>query len=111
MHDNLLFEVNLLAVRSLIIDAVRKGRRAPKAPSAASVRRVKNRIAETPIPYLRKGITPESVAADMLAAEGRQPSQLRKADFDTAFADAAFAGYDTVDDIREAVWTVDGIPA
>lgn len=111
MHENLLFEANLLAVRALIIAAVRQDRRTPAAPSAASIRRVAEYIADTPAEFLRTGITPESVAADMLAAEGRQPSQLRKADFDTAFADAAFAGYDTVDDIREAVWTVDGIPA
>jgi len=68
MHENPLFEANLLAVRSLIITAVRQERRTPAAPSAASVRRVAAYLADTPAEYLRPGITAESVAADMLAA-------------------------------------------
>jgi len=89
MHENLLFEANLLAVRALIIAAVRQDRRTPAAPSAASIRRVAEYIADTPGELLRPGITAESVAAAIRLETGREPSRLRKEDFDCAFADAA----------------------
>ena len=89
MHENLLFEANLLAVRALIIAAVRQDRRTPAAPSAASIRRVAEYIADTPGELLRPGITATAVAQDILRETGVQPSRLRKDDFDCAFADAA----------------------
>lgn len=58
-------------------------------PTIASIRRVAEYIADTPGELLRPGITAESVAAAIRLDTGRQPSRLRKEEFDCAFADAA----------------------
>ena len=58
-------------------------------PSLASVRRVADALAETPVESLRRGITAATVAQEILDETGTQPSRLAKDDFDCAFADAA----------------------
>jgi hypothetical protein len=88
MIDNPLFAANVAAARSMIIAAARKTH-PERTPSRASVRRVAEYIADTPGELLRPGITAESVAAAIRLDTGREPSRLRKEDFDCAFADAA----------------------
>jgi len=88
MIDNPLFAANLAVARSMIIAAARKTHPG-RTPSPASVRRVAEYIADTPEELLRPGITPESIAAAIRLDTGREPSRLRKEEFDCAFADAA----------------------
>jgi len=81
------------------------------AITPASVRRVALALADAPAGWLRPGITPESVATDILAESRVQPSRMPKDDFDCLLADFAYLSYDDADDIRESVWTVGGEPA
>ena len=88
MIDNPLFAANLAAARSMIIAAARKTH-PERTPSRASVRRVADALAETPVEFLRRGITAATVAQEILDETGTQPSRLAKDDFDCAFVDAA----------------------
>lgn len=80
-------------------------------PTVASIRRVEAALVDAPAGWLRPGITPESVATDILAESRVQPSRMPKEDFDCLLADFAYLSCDDVDDIRDAHWTVGGEPA